>query len=59
MMLLVGVLAILKVVCEKYLALVNGCGDDLLVTEVRRVADRRKNDMLMDDLRYFNVLPLS
>jgi hypothetical protein len=49
MMLLVGVLAILKVVCEKYLALVNGCGDALLVTEVRRVADRRKDDILIDD----------
>jgi hypothetical protein len=46
----------LKVVCEKYLAFVNGWVDALLVIEVRRVADRRKNDILMDDWRYFYEL---
>jgi hypothetical protein len=48
----------LKVVCEKYWAFVNGWVDALLVIEVRRVADRRKNDILMDDWRYFYELSI-
>ena len=55
MMLLVGVFDMLKVVFEKYLVWVNGF-DALLVMEMveRRVTGRRKNDIVIEQLRYFN-----
>lgn len=56
MVLLVGVLAMLKVVFEKYLAWANGWMDALWVAEIvgRRATGKRKNDILVEQLKYFD-----
>jgi hypothetical protein len=56
MVLLIGLLDMFKAVFEKYLAWANGWIDALLVAEIveRRATGRRKNDILIEQLRCFN-----